>query len=233
MSLIVRLLIATALLGGAYLLYEKMPKAERVDEELIAPGQEHSVEAAHSGAEEAKAKSLGSAGQTMFYFGGIIVLSLAGAAVLGLTILPLFGNALASIFYSEGSTAVEKTPHSAALAKCAQGDYEAAVTEYEKVFTEDPSDVHALMEIVRLSRDKLANPERAATALEGALQSERSQDETAQIVFRLADVYNLDLQDPSRAIVVLQQIAELMPDSPHALTAYHKLAEIQSGAVSS
>ena len=230
MALVIRLLIAVALLGGAYYLYEKMPKATRaVEEDMVMPGQEHFTAAEHSVPQDEKSKSLGSAGETVFYFGGIVVLSLTGAAVLGLTILPLMGNALASVFYSEASTHVEKTPHSAALAKCAQGDYEAAVTEFEKVFANDPSDIHALMEIVRLSRDKLEAPERAAAALEGALQEERAPDETAQVVFRLADLYNHDLLDQARAIAVLQQIAELMPDTPHALTAYHKLAEIQSG----
>lgn len=229
MALIIRLLVAVALLGGAYYLYEKMPKATRaVEEEMVMPGQEHLVPEG-SELHDAKSKSLGSAGETVFYFGGIVVLSLAGAAVLGLSILPLMGNALASLFYSEASTYVEKTPHSSALAKCAQGDYEAAVTEYEKVFANDPSDIHALMEVVRLSRDKLEAPERAAAALEGALQEERAPDETAQVVFRLADLYSHDLLDQARAIAVLQQIAELMPDTPHALTAYHKLAEIQSG----
>lgn len=161
------------------------------------------------------------------YFLGIVVAGAAIAVVSGILLLPIIGE-LAGNFIFTPNVEIEKSPHAAALAKLAAGDYEAAVDEYKKVFEENPEDTHAVNEVVRLYCEKLQTPEPAADFLLEALAAvEWTPEQKAYLSERLVDVCWNYQRDAARAVAILTKITEDMPETREAANAAHRMVEIQ------
>ncbi len=160
------------------------------------------------------------------YWGAMILCSVGLGAIFALRVAPKIGEWMASLFYSAPGEQVEKSPHSAALAKIATGDYAAAVVEYEKVLSNDPEDIMALVEISRLYIERLEDAPAAAARLEQALGHDWEKEKVAPLTFRLAEIYWKHLGDPDRARAILEQVVELMPESTHSANAAHRIREI-------
>lgn len=158
-------------------------------------------------------------------FGVLVLTGLALGVAVALILLPALGEKAGSYFFSPDAR-IEKGPHADALAKVAQGDFEGAIEEYGRAFEKDPTDTHALSEIVHLYCDKLQDHAAGAAFLENALTQEWPAEQGAFLAARLADLY-WHQGDAPRARELLVQIAEAMPESQHAANAMHRLREIE------
>ncbi len=158
-------------------------------------------------------------------FGAIIFIAVVIGTIAAVVIIPSIGEVIGNFFFNP-SQEIEKNPHSNAMARIAQGDYEGAVGEYKKNLEQDPNDMHAFSEIVHLYCDKLHNYDEAEHFLEEALKQEWPPEQGAFIASRLVDVYWNHRGDAERARHVLMQIAETMPNTRHAANAVHRLKEI-------
>src|SRR5271170_6120054 len=87
-------------------------------------------------------------------FGSIILVAIVIGTIFAISIIPSIGETIGNFFVNPDQE-IEKSPHSDAMAKIAQGDYANAVEEYKKNLAENPNDMHALSEIVHLYCDKL------------------------------------------------------------------------------
>lgn len=161
------------------------------------------------------------------YFLSIVLLGAVVAITSGVLLLPIIGE-LAGNFIFTPNVEIEKSPHSAALAKLAAGDYEGAIEEYKKVFDDDPQDMHAVNEVVRLYCEKLQMPESASDFLVEILSlSDWTPEERAYFSERLVDVCWNYRRDAARSIAILTRITENMPETREAANAAHRISEIE------
>jgi len=158
-------------------------------------------------------------------FVGVTLIAVIGATFLAGAIIPMLGETVGHLFYTP-DVKVEKSKHSAAMGKLAQGDYEGAAQEYLAAFEKDPSDTLAVSEAAQIYCDKLNQPAEAARILEAALEGEHPVDEGAFLASRLVDVYWNYFHDAVRSRQILIQLAENLPETRHAANAHHRLSEI-------
>ncbi len=163
--------------------------------------------------------------KTFLIFGLIVLLAVVIGAITALSLLPALGESFGNLFYGSNQE-IEKNPHSAALSRSAQGDFEGAIEEYQAVYHANPADIMAVSEIVHIYCDRLHDYAQAAETLEGVLEEELPVEDSAFFCNRLVDVYWLYQHDAISARRVLIQIAESMPDTKHAANAQHRLQQI-------
>lgn len=94
------------------------------------------------------------------------------------------------------------------------GDVEGAIARYERVLSDlDPTSRAALDALAALE-EKRGNPHGVAAALERGLDLADGPERTRELSMRLADLWEGALDDPARALVHLERVAELAPSDP-------------------
>jgi len=153
---------------------------------------------------------------TMIYAGFLVVTYLLPSAV----------DKMSEEMY--GSTAeVEDDPLHDARAAFAQGDYPEAIRIYRQVFLENPTDRFPVVEIAKIQRENLSSPAVAVETLREALEAHQwRENDAAFFMFRIADIYENDLDNRDGAISILKQVGEVLPETRHAANAVHKLREL-------
>lgn len=140
--------------------------------------------------------------------------------------IPWLGEALGTFFYSSGEE-VRLDESMRAAAKVAQGDYEGAIEEYEKLVRERPEDPHPVAEIAKIHSERLHDHATAIEVLSRHLQSrDWPVDDAAFLMFRLADIHTQKLQDYDAARAVLEQVISNFPNTRHSANAHHRLNEV-------
>lgn len=163
---------------------------------------------------------------------GMMLVYFCGAGlVIGLLIviyvLPAFGDAIGTLVYSSGEKIQPRESHQAA-AKAAQGDYEGAIAEHEKSLVADPSQTYHIAEIAKICAEKLHDPQRALQVIQKHLKArEWSEEDSAFLHFRMADVHWHQRGDFAAARQVLEHIITLFPNTRHSANAHHKLKEVE------
>ncbi|MGC6427633.1 MAG: tetratricopeptide repeat protein [Akkermansiaceae bacterium] len=141
-------------------------------------------------------------------------------------VLPSFVDKMSEEMY--GSTAeVEDDPLHDARAAVAQGDYPEAIKNYRQAFMANPDDRFPMVEIAKIQRDNLNSPAVAVETLREALESkEWRENDAAFFMFRIADIYENDLDNHEGCVAILRQVIETLPETRHSANATHKLREL-------
>ncbi|MGI8604484.1 MAG: tetratricopeptide repeat protein [Verrucomicrobiales bacterium] len=156
----------------------------------------------------------------------IIVAAIAGTLFVT-WLLPSLTDKFSEAMLGSGDK-IEETQTSIATAKLAQGDYEGAILEFEKMAAANPSDRQPVVEISRVYRDKLDDPDSAIQTIHTALISrEWKPEDEAFFLLRLADLYSKDKRDFGKAREVVDQVLQKHHGTPHAANATHKLRQIE------
>jgi tetratricopeptide (TPR) repeat protein len=163
--------------------------------------------------------------KVFMYFGAVVMIAIVIGTILAMSVVPAIGDAIGSCFFNPNQE-IEKDPHSGAVARIAQGDYEGAIAEYQHAFEKNPGDTMAISEIVHLYCDKLHDYPSAEQTLAAVLEREWPPEQWAFFASRLADVYWNYQRDAARARPLLLHIAETMPDTKFAANAVHRIREI-------
>ena len=163
--------------------------------------------------------------------GSQFVLTVVGGTVIAIVavkyFVPRFGDWVGTFFYSAGEVIVPDDTMKAA-AKVAQGDYEGAIAEYEKMLSENPDNTLAIQEIAKIRAQKLGEPEKALLFLQQQLENrDWTEDGAAFLMFRIAELYQETLHDYAAAESVLQQVIADLPNTRHSANAHHKIHEVQ------
>jgi tetratricopeptide (TPR) repeat protein len=162
----------------------------------------------------------------------LVVLELIlGAAIAGTLfvtwLLPSLGDKVSEAMLGSGEK-VEETATSIATARLAQGDYEGAILEFEKMAAAHPADRQPVVEISRVYRDKLGDVDSAIQTIQTALVSrEWNAEDEAFFWLRLADLHSKDKKDFVKAREMVEKVMEKFADTPHAANATHKLRQIE------
>jgi len=153
-----------------------------------------------------------------------------------LVLLLLFGKSIAGHvaskfenLYTGGSDSSLIMPeYSLAEARVKKGKYEEAVDEYRKVILEYPGDIYPHLRIAELALKHLNDLKLAELELLSAMGKAKGEDTTALAAGRLADFYQLTLQEPSRALEVMKQLRERIPGTKQAGLAEERIVLLES-----
>lgn len=163
-------------------------------------------------------------GMLLVYF---IAIGAIGGFFVVKFVLPWFGDAVSTAILSSGEE-VKIDESMKAAAKLAQGDYEGAITEYEKALRENPAQSFPVGEIAKICAEKLHDPQRALQVLEQHLDArEWTEDDAAFLRFRIIDLHVVHLKDFDTAHALLEKVIADFPNTRHSANAHHKLGEVE------
>jgi tetratricopeptide (TPR) repeat protein len=140
--------------------------------------------------------------------------------------IPWVGEVLGTFFYSSGEE-IQLDDKMKAAAKVAQGDYEGAIVEYEKLAKANPEDPHPVAEIAKIHSERFHDPATALQVLERHLQGhEWPVDDAAFLMFRMADLLSEKLSDHTGARQILEEVVANFPNTRHSANAHHRINEV-------
>ncbi len=138
-------------------------------------------------------------------------------------VLPTIAHKFTHAVYDSGEE-VEEDPMHDARALLAQGEYEQAVAAFRDAAAGDPLNRLPYVEISKIQREHLHDPQGAVETLRGAIEGQEWQvNDAAFLMFRLAEVYDESLNDRSSAAAIMQQVIEQFPETRHSANARHKM----------
>lgn len=156
----------------------------------------------------------------------LIVVAGYGAILFVTQLLPSVVHRFTHEFYGSGAVA-ETDPMHDARALFAQGDFQGAIEAYRAVAQEQPENRFPWIEISKIQHDNLEDPDAAIATLRKALEShEWRVNDAAFLMFRLAELYEVDKEDLTTAVGILQQVVDMFPETRHAANATHRLREL-------
>ncbi|RYD18821.1 MAG: tetratricopeptide repeat protein [Verrucomicrobiaceae bacterium] len=163
-------------------------------------------------------------------FNGIL-LTFLGAGLVGIFfvvyLLPFFANRITHAVY-DSAEMVEKDAMHDARSLVAQGDYEGAIEAYKRAAEADPLNRLPWVEISKIYKDHLEDPDAAVQTIRHALESQAWEvNDAAYFLFRLAELYDEVQGDRASAIAIMNQVVEQFPGTRHSANASHKLHEWQ------
>lgn len=156
-----------------------------------------------------------------------LVVGGAGGVLVVKYFIPWLGDVVGTLVYSSGEE-VQMDDSMKAAAKVAQGDYEGAIAEYQKLLRDKPDQCFPIGEIAKIRAEKLGDPQGALDVLRTHLErKEWPVDDAAFLMFRIADIHADLLNDYDAARDMLQQVIASFPNTRHSANAHHKLNEVE------
>ena len=153
---------------------------------------------------------------------GIVLFLLFGFSFIG-KVAERFGN-----FYEPPDSNFRIMPeYSVAEARVNRGKYQEAIDEYRKVIVAHPDDVYPHLRIADLALKHLNDVKLAELELQSALGKATGEDTTALAAGRLADLYQHTLHDVTRALDVMKQLRERIPNTKQAKLAEERIATLE------
>lgn len=158
-----------------------------------------------------------------------ILLTFLTAGTIGILfvtlVLPIIAHRFTHAVYDSGEM-VEKDLLHDAHSLVAQGDYVGAIAAFKDAAAKDPYNRLPWVEIAKIQRTSLEDPDAAIVTLRGALEGQEWQvNDAAFLLFRLAELYDHDRHDRTTAAAIMQQVINEFPETRHSANARHKLHE--------
>lgn len=127
-----------------------------------------------------------------------------------------------------GSTAkVDRDPMNDARELVEDEEYTEAITAYYQIWLKNRENRRPLVEIAKIQRSDLESPMLAVTTLEEGLEDhEWEEDDAAFLMFRLAEIFEEDLEDREKVREIMQRVVDELPGTRHAANAAQKLSEM-------
>jgi len=158
-----------------------------------------------------------------------IFYGLALFALFGWSLLESIGERFGNSLYMPSDENFQIMPeYSVAEARAGLGKYQEAIDEYRKVILEYPDDIYPHLRIAEFAATHLNDLKLAELELLSALGKATGADSTALAAGRLADFYQLTLQDPARALEVMKQLRERIPGTKQARLAEQRITVLES-----
>jgi tetratricopeptide (TPR) repeat protein len=169
-----------------------------------------------------------------FAAGSGIVLPIIGAfyglilfLLFGFPLLQRVGDTASRLFVPDDAHFRIMPEYSVAEARVKEGKYQEAVDEYRKVIAEYPDDVYPHVRIADLAVTHLKDTKLAELELLSAVAKAQGEDTTAIVAGRLADLYQFTLQQPRRALEVMEQLCAKLPGSKAAVLAEERIRTLR------
>lgn len=231
MKWIISLLLAALLLGSWVFYYSSGSAVNDLNQRIAAAqAQRDTGEDADydidTQIEELKGQRDGLAGDRTFKG---ILLTIMSAGFLGVLfvslVLPVIAHKFTHAIYDSGEM-VERDPMHDAHSLLAQGDFTGAIEAFKGAAKADPLNRLPWVEIAKIQRVQLKDPDTAITTLRTALEGQEWQmNDAAFLLFRLAELYDEERTDRNTAAAIMMQIMEEFPETRHSANARHKMHE--------
>ena len=158
-----------------------------------------------------------------------IMLTFVGAGIVGIFfvvyLLPFFAQRLTHAVY-DSAEMVEKDVMRDARSCMAQGDYEGAIEAFKEAAKADPLNRLPWVEIAKVYKDNLKDPDSAVQTIRHALESQEWEvTDAAYFLFRLAELYDEVQGDRQSAKAIMEQVIAEFEGTRHSANASHKLHE--------
>jgi tetratricopeptide (TPR) repeat protein len=141
--------------------------------------------------------------------------------------IPWLGDLMGTFIYSSGEE-VQQDERMKASAKLAQGDYEGAIAEFEKLLKANPQDTFAIAEAAKVYADRMDEPDRALTFIDRYLRGrEWGEDDAAFLMFRMIEIHLEKKKDYDKAREALNEVIAKFPNTRHSANAHHKISEVE------
>ncbi len=167
-------------------------------------------------------------------FMGLILAAFYGFilfALFGWPMITKVGDKFASLYVGDEKEMRLLPEYSTAEARVSTGRYQEAVDEYRKVIEEYPEDVYPHLRIAELAIKHLNDVNLGELELLSALGKAAGNDTTALASGRLADFYQMTLNDPARALEVMKQLRDRIPGTKQAALAEERIAILEKIAI--
>lgn len=218
------LALLTILVAGSWLLFYKAG-----DEMKALQAQIEEVQNMGDPEEEMpelRSKMTGIEGERIFKG---ILLAFLSAGLVGIVfvtqVLPIIAQKLTHAVY-DSSEEVEPDAFHTARVLMAQGEWEDAIDAFKTAAEENPSNRMPWVEIAKIQKVYLEDPVAAVETLRDAVESHEWEiNDAAYLMFRLAELYDEDMQDRGAAVAIMEQVMEQFPESRHSANARTKLHE--------
>lgn len=161
-------------------------------------------------------------------FSGIL-LSFLSAGLVGIVfvvwLLPIFAHKLTHAVYDSGEEVGEDPLHTARV-MMAQGEWDEAIEALKEAAKEDPLNRMPWVEIAKIQKNHLEDPQAAIATLNEAINAHEWEDnDAAYLMFRLAESYDEAADDREKGAEILRKVMEQFPESRHSANARSKLHE--------
>lgn len=174
-------------------------------------------------------------GILLFRFVGFSLFAPIAALIYGFVLWLLFGVPLlqkagetAGLLFNPNDSNFRIMPeYSVAEARVKKGKYQEAIDEYRKVIAEHPDDIYPHLRIADLALNHLNDVKLAELELMSAFAKAKGEDTTALAAGRLADFYQHTLREPARALDVMKQLREKIPNTKQAKLAEERIAALE------
>lgn len=218
------LVMAVCIVGG-WMFYNHSGQATKDLEAKIAGIENSGVD---ENEELPKLKSkLESQGNEKIFTGILLTFLTAGlvGTMVVIDVLPMLAHKATHSVYDSGEKVEEDAMHTA-RSKVAQGDYVGAIESFREAAKADPLNRMPWVEIAKIQRENLEDPNAAIQTIRYALESQEWEvNNAAYFLFRLAELYDEDAGDRMSATTMLQQVIDQFPETRHSANARHKLHE--------
>lgn len=161
-------------------------------------------------------------------FNGIL-LAFLSAGLVGIVfvtwLLPILADKMTHAVYDSGEEIGEDPFHTARVLM-AQGEWDGAIAAFKEAAVEDPLNRMPYVEIAKIQKAHLEQPAAAVLTLREAIEGQEwEQNDAAYLMFRLAEIYDEDVQDRESAVAIMEQVMEQFPETRHSANARNKLHE--------
>lgn len=163
-------------------------------------------------------------------FAIVIALLLYGMllfALFGRSFIRSVANRFEQLFWPQDSNFRIMPEYSLAEAQVKKGKYQEAIDEYRKVIVEHSDDIYPHLRIADLALHHLNDVKLAELELMSAFAKAKGEDTTALAAGRLADFCQHTLHDPARALEVMKQLREKIPNTKQAKLAEERIAVLE------
>lgn len=160
--------------------------------------------------------------------GALLFYALVLLLLFGRSIMESVGNRFENFYLGHDDNFRIVPEYSTAEARVNQGKYQEAIDEYREVISDYPDDIYPHLRIAELAVKHLDDVKLAELELLSAMGKAKGEDSTALAAGRLADLYQLTLQDPARALEVMKQLREKIPGSKQAALAEERITVLES-----
>jgi hypothetical protein len=163
-------------------------------------------------------------------FGMLVLCLFCGLVVFAIVLYPMLhkiGGKTSGLFMPSDEHMRIVPEYSVAEARANEGKYQEAVDEYRKVIAKHPEDLYPHLRIAELALNHLGDHNLVEMELLSALGKAEGEVSIVMAAGRLADFYQLTLNDPARALEVMKRVREKIPGTKRADLADERIAVLE------
>jgi TolA-binding protein len=179
------------------------------------------VPATASGAKDSEAKPAKS--KSFGWLGGFVGMMLVLAGMVAWEVAQWFSRRTGSVVFSEDAPSQNDPEYDAAEAEWAKGNHLDAIALMREYLKRNPREQYVAIRIAEIYEKDLSNPLAATLELEEVLTQGLSREKWGWTAIHLANLYSGSMNQPSKAMALLERIISEYPETGAAKKARSRL----------